>query len=101
FSTAGTRSDVLRVQLKGAQHLGLSDFSLFVRRPLRDPLFGTTPTKLMIGAQNAFVRGFFDRYLKGVASEFPAPEEKTYAGWVTPVAGGGEVQRWWAAKSEA
>src|SRR5690606_22395011 len=29
FSTAGTRSDVLRVQLKGAQHLGLSDFSLF------------------------------------------------------------------------
>ncbi|MET0275020.1 MAG: hypothetical protein ABW360_18690 [Phenylobacterium sp.] len=99
FARAGTHADLYRVSLKGAQHLGISDFSLFMRRPVRDALLGTTPSKVMIGAQNDFVRGFFDRYLKGQANGFPRPQLAAYADWVTPVANT-EVRPWWAAKSE-
>jgi predicted dienelactone hydrolase len=97
---APARPDIYRVQMKGALHLGLSDFSLFLRRPLRDPLFGTTPTKVMIGAQNAFVLGFFEQHLKGASGGFPAPQMKTYADWMTPV-GDDEIRRWWATKTDA
>jgi predicted dienelactone hydrolase len=99
FARAGTHPDLYRVSLKGAQHLGISDFSLFMRRPVRDALLGTTPSTVMVGAQNAFVRGFFDRYLRGQANGFPQPQLAAYAGWVTPVANA-EVRPWWAAKSE-
>jgi predicted dienelactone hydrolase len=100
FATAGTRKDLYRVYLKGARHLGLSDFSLFMRRPARDPIFGTTPTKVLIGAQNDFVLGFFDRHLRGVAGGFPAAELKRYDKWAAPVAVDG-VRAWWAGKTPA
>jgi hypothetical protein len=88
------------VQLKGTHHLGLSDFSLFLRRPLRDPVFGAAPAEVMIGAQNAFVRGFFDRHLRGVGNGFPRPELAVYRGWVSPVSNA-DLAGWWAAKPEA
>lgn len=100
FATAGTRKDVYRVYLKGARHLGLSDFTLFMRRPARDPMFGTTPSKVMIGAQNDFVLGFFDKHLRGIANGFPAAELKRYDKWAAPVAVDG-VRAWWLGKSEA
>lgn len=99
-ATAGTHEDIHRVQLKGSQHLGLSDFSLFVRSPLRDPLFGSTPSDVMIGAQNEFVRGFFDRYLRGQAASFPQAQMAAYKDWVLP-ADNSDLPAWWAAKSEA
>lgn len=96
FATAGTAPKVQRLQLREAKHLGLSDFSLFVRRPVRDPLLGATPAKVMIGAQNDYVRAFFDRHLRGRnAVDLPS---KTYADWILP-ADNGDVRSWWAAKS--
>ena len=100
FGTAGARKDIYRVQLKAAQHLGLSDFSLFMRRPARDAIFGATPTDVMIGAQNDFVRGFFDRHLKGQANGFPEKELAAYRDWVAPVSVD-TVKAWWLAKPEA
>lgn len=100
IATAGTHKDIHRVQLKGSQHLGLSDFSLFIRSPLRDPLFGSTPSDVMIGAQNEFVRGFFDRYLRGQPGSFPQAQMATYKDWVLPVANS-DLPAWWASKSEA
>lgn len=96
----GRRPDIYRVRLKGAHHLGLSDFSLFMRRPLRDPVFGDAPAKVMIGAQNAFVRGFFDKHLRGIDNGFPKPELAAYRDWVTPLSVG-DLAGWWAAKPEA
>ena len=100
LASAGTRADVYRVMLKGSEHLGLSDFSLFVRRPARDPLFGKAPARVMIGAQNDFVRGFFDRHLRGAANGFPKQELDRYGKWVTPLKVDA-VRAWWAAKPEA
>ncbi|MBL8771901.1 MAG: hypothetical protein JNK30_11015 [Phenylobacterium sp.] len=97
FATAGRRADVYRVQLKGSQHLGLSDFSLFVRRPVRDPLFGSAPATVMVGAQNDFVRAFFDRHLRGANNRFPQPQMARYERWVTPLRVDA-VRNWWAAK---
>lgn len=99
LASAGARRDIYRVALNGAQHLGLSDFSLFVRRPARDPILGTTPAKVMIGAQNDFVLGFFDRHLRGIANAFPKPEQKRHHRWVAPLRADG-VRAWWLAKSE-
>jgi predicted dienelactone hydrolase len=100
FATAGSRRDIYRVYLKGSQHLGISDFTLFMRRPARDTIFGTTPAKVMIGAQNDFVLGFFDRHLRGIANGFPQAELKRYKRWAAPVGVDG-VRAWWAAKTEA
>ena len=100
MATAGSDPKITRVWLKGAQHVGLSDFSLFVRRPFRDPLLGTTPSKVLIGAQNDFVLGFFDRYLRGMQNGFPKPQLAAYAGWEAPLPNA-EIRTWWAAKTPA
>jgi predicted dienelactone hydrolase len=100
IAAAGARPDIYRLQLKGALHLGLSDFSLFVRSPLRDPLFGSAPSEIMIGAQNAFVRGFFDQHLRGLAADFPKSELAAYKDWVV-AAGNADLRAWWEAKSDA
>lgn len=98
IAQAGRTPDLYRVQLRGAQHLGLSDFSLFMRRPLRNPVFGDTPARVMVGAQNAFVRGFFDHYLRGIANGFPKPQTQAYADWVTPISND-DLPAWWAKKT--
>jgi len=100
FATAGTRPDIYRVYLNGAQHMGLSDFSLFMRRPARDGIFGTTPSKVLIGAQNDFVLGFFDRHLRGVDNGFPKQELARYRRWMGPIRVDA-VRTWWLAKTEA
>ena len=97
--TADVRDDVYRVQLKGSQHLGLSDFSLFVGRPLRNPLFGDAPSDVIIGAQNDFVRGFFDKHLRGTANGFPTPQLAAYADWVLPTEND-DLAAWWNALPE-
>jgi len=51
IATAGLRPDIYRLSLKGSQHLGLSDSSLFVGQPAAGLLFGTAPSNIMIGAQ--------------------------------------------------
>jgi predicted dienelactone hydrolase len=100
LQNAGELRDVHRLQLRGAAHLGFSDFPLFMRSPVRDPLLGTTPEAVMIGAQNDFVRGFFDKYLRGVANEFPQAQFEKYQGWALPY-DNKPVRDWWLSKSDA
>jgi predicted dienelactone hydrolase len=100
FQNAGQRPDVYRLHLKDSAHLGLSDFALFMRRPVRDASLGTTPTEVMIGAQNDFVLGFFDKYLRGVANDFPKAEYQKYRDWALPY-NNSAVRDWWLSKSEA
>lgn len=99
FAHAGQQPNVYRVEIKDSQHLGLSDFTLFMRRPLRDPLLGTTPTDVMIGAQNDLVREFFDKFLRGKKNEFPEAQFKKYPDWVVPYKNTG-LSEWWLAKPE-
>ena len=77
--TAGLRSDVHRLLVDDVTHLGVSDFTLFMRTPWRNPLFGSIETETILGAQNDFVRGFFDRHLRGLANGFPDVEFARYA----------------------
>lgn len=100
LATMGARRDIHRVAVKGAQHLGISDFTLFMRRPARDRLFGTTPAKVMIGVQNDFVLGFFERRLRGIQNGYPQAQLKRYKRWATPVPVD-DVRAWWAGKTEA
>ncbi len=100
FQNAGQLRDVYRLQLKGAAHLGFSDFSLFMRRPVSDSILGTTPPEVMIGAQNDFVRGFFDKYVRGLANDFPKSEFQTYRDWALPY-DNTAVRDWWLSKSDA
>lgn len=99
FQNAGELRDVFRLQLRGASHLGFSDLSLFMRRPVRDGMLGTTPTEVLIGAQNDFVRGFFDKYVRGAANDFPKPEFQKYRGWALPY-DDKPVRDWWLSKSD-
>jgi predicted dienelactone hydrolase len=99
FQNAGELHDVYRLQMKGAAHLGFSDFSLFMRRPVSDQILGTTPPEVMIGAQNDFVRGFFDKYVRGVANEFPQAEFQKYRDWALPY-DNKAVRDWWLSKSD-
>jgi predicted dienelactone hydrolase len=100
FAHAGAQENVHRVEIKESQHLGLSDFTLFMRRPLRDALLGSTPTDVMIGAQNDLVREFFDKYLRGKQNDFPEDQFRKYADWVVPYKNEG-LRDWWLAKPEA
>ena len=94
--TAGLRSDVHRLTVDGVTHLGVSDFSLFMRTPWRTPLFGSIDAGAIIGIQNDFVRGFFDRYLRGVENGFPDAEYARYSGDVRPDRSD-DLREWWLA----
>lgn len=100
IATAGSRSDVYRLSLKDTRHLGLSDSAWFVGQPVRGLLFGDASAETMLGAQNAFIRGFFDKHLKGEANDFPAKQLADYEGRVIAIPNA-DLQRWWNAKPEA
>jgi predicted dienelactone hydrolase len=100
IAEAGKRADVYRVQLKGSEHLGLSDFSLFVESPVRDPLFGSASSNIIVGAQNDFVLGFPDKHLRGQPNGFPAKQLADYKDWVLPTPNA-DLPAWWNAKPEA
>lgn len=100
IATAGTRQDIYRVLLKHSRHLGISDSSWFVKQPLAGPLFGDAEAETILGAQNAFVRGFFDKHLKGQANDFPAKQLSDYEGRVLPLSVA-DLPAWWNAKPEA
>lgn len=100
FERAGLRRDIYRPVMKGAVHAGFTDNGLFVRRPLRDLVAGTAPVEVLVGATNAFVLGFFDRYLRGVENGFPQMQYQQYAGWIEPH-DISPVRLWWLAKPAA
>lgn len=99
FEHAGTRRDIYRLQLKDTEHLGLSDMSWFMRRPLRDAVLGSAPTQVMLDVQNDFVRGFFDKHLRGIDNAFPQPQYEKYRGWAVPL-DNAPVRAWWLSQPE-
>ncbi len=99
FERAGTRHDIYRMQLKETEHIGFSDMSWFMRRPLRDGVLGSAPAKVMLGAQNDFVRGVFDRHLRGRDNGFPETEYAQYEGYVLRH-DNSAVRRWWQTQPE-
>jgi predicted dienelactone hydrolase/cyclophilin family peptidyl-prolyl cis-trans isomerase len=80
--TAGLRNDVVRLKVNEVSHLGVSDFTLFMRTPLRNPLFGSIDSREMIQIQNDFVLGFFDTYLRQIPSGFPQAQFDRHKAWV-------------------
>ncbi|MCY1410032.1 hypothetical protein D9M71_253940 [compost metagenome] len=100
FEHAGQRDDIYRLVLRDALHAGFTDNALLARRPLRDLVAGTAPVEVLIGAPNAFVVGFFDRYLRGLDSGFPQAQYARYPGWVTRH-DNRAVRDWWLAKPTA
>jgi predicted dienelactone hydrolase len=100
IATAGTRTDIYRILLKRTRHLGLSDSSWFVGQPLAGPLFGDADAQTMIGAQNDFVRGFFDKHLKGEANDYPAKQLADYKDRAVMLSVA-DLPAWWNAKPEA
>ena len=94
--TAGLRSDVHRLVVEDVTHLGVSDFALFMRTPWRGPLFGSIDADTIIGAQNDFVRSFFDRHLRGLDNGFPEHEYVRYASQVRPDRVD-DLREWWLA----
>jgi len=100
FDAIGQRPDIYRFQLSGTQHMGLSDFRLFIRAPLANPILGTASASTMIGAQRDFVRGFFDRYLRGRQNGFPSRQMTVWANVVRRVPND-DLRGWWEAKASA
>lgn len=100
IAAAGSRPDIYRISLKDTQHLGLSDFSLFVGDTVKGALFGTAPSATMINAQNDFIRGFLDKHLKGQASDYPKQALAKYNGAVVVIPNN-DIPAWWNAKPEA
>ncbi len=92
--TAGLRKDVYRLKVNGAAHLGVSDFTWFLRRPLRDRLFGTVDDRDMLSIQNDFVLGFFDKHLKHIKSDFPDAQFAKHKKWVVRD-GLSDLRKWW------
>jgi len=94
FESAGQRKDIYRVLLKGTQHLGISDFSIFLRGPIKNLLAGEAPASVIIQSQNDFVRGFLDKHLRGLENNFPSDQYEKYIGQVAKQNNAG-VRKWW------
>ncbi|HKX55699.1 MAG TPA: peptidylprolyl isomerase, partial [Xanthomonadales bacterium] len=80
--TAGLRPDVVRLKVNSVSHLGVSDFTWFVRSPLRDAVFGSIDSADMLQIQNDFVLGFFDTYVRRYQTQFPQAQFARHQAWV-------------------
>lgn len=100
FDHAGQRADIHRMVLRDSAHSGLTDTPLFMRRPLRDELFGAAPTEVLVGVPNELVRRFFDRYLRGQENDFPKADFARHGQWLERY-DNSAVRQWWLAKPEA
>ena len=85
--TAGLRSDLYRLWIKGISHYALSDFSIFLSRngnPFAVRLFGPLDGRLVNRMHNDVVRSFLDKYLLGADIDYPASLARKYNPWVVP-----------------
>jgi hypothetical protein len=72
ISKAGLRSDGYRFVVPGIRHSGISDLpELAGAQPLRLKLGKEDALVKFTAIQNDLVRGFLDRHVKGVSSDFP------------------------------
>ena len=98
FETAGVRDDIIRLQVKGSNHPGVTDSQLMTRGPLHKLLTGPLEGQRMLEILNRFVGGFFDTYLRGIDNGFPAEQFAAYPGDVVPHDVSG-VRDWWLPKT--
>lgn len=97
---AGQRADIHRMVLRDSLHSGLTDTPLFMRRPLRDGLFGTAPTQVLVVVPNELVLAFFDHYLRGRANGFPQAQYARHGQCLAPY-DNSAVRQWWLGKPAA
>lgn len=71
FEHAGQCQDIRHLVLRNSTYAGLIDNPLFIRRPLRDGLFGSAPTEVLTQVPNALVLSSSDYYLRGRVNDFP------------------------------
>jgi predicted dienelactone hydrolase len=100
IATAGARPDVYRISIRDTQHLGISDFSLFVGDTVKGAIFGDAPSAIMVGAQNDFILGFLDKHMRGKVSDYPTKELEKFGDAVVVIPNG-DLAPWWNAKPEA
>ena len=91
---AGLRSDLVRLKVRDVAHLGISDFNLFMRNPVRAAMLGPIDGERIVRIQNDFVRGFFDTHLRSMDLNFPAAQFSAYDDWVEndPIHA---LREWW------
>ena len=92
--TAGLRQDIYRVDVKGADHGMYSDFKWYIRLPLLNSFFGVLDPDVSLSIQNDFVRGFFDKHLKNLDSDFPTPQLAAYEG-IAEFDDTSFIREWW------
>tara|TARA_B000000557_G_scaffold90584_1_gene73258 strand:- start:1287 stop:1958 length:672 start_codon:yes stop_codon:yes gene_type:complete len=98
-SVAGTRDDIYRLRVKDVQHLGVTDTIMAVRGPVKSVLFGGIDGPTMMAVMNDFVRGFFDKHVRGLDNNFPAAQFAEHSEDVVPH-DAGRVRDWWNSLSE-
>ncbi len=94
---AGMRNDIVRLKVNKASHFGVSDFTLFMRNPVKRVLLGDIDSQDMIQIQNDFVRGFFDTHLRNINVNFPEAQFTQHNEWVerNDI---NAVRKWWLAQ---
>ena len=67
-----------QLHIKGAEHANFSDFPLFFKIMECLGYWGSIPPSRMLELEEAFIKGFFDRYLKGENECFPEGSSTGY-----------------------
>ena len=91
---AGLSEDIHRVIFLNSAHGTYSDMKWHIRSPLLSTFLGDVDPSDALSVQNDFVRGFFDRYLKGEDSGFPSAQFAQYEG-VTKPSNVDPLREWW------
>ncbi|MEM7100038.1 MAG: peptidylprolyl isomerase [Pseudomonadota bacterium] len=91
---AGLSSDIVRIKTKDVAHLGVSDFNLFMRNPVRQTFLGPIDGHLMVQIQNDLVRAFFDTHLRGMGAGFPEAQIAKFEGQIERDQVD-DVREWW------
>ncbi|MEM6680865.1 MAG: hypothetical protein AAF607_01340 [Pseudomonadota bacterium] len=98
FGSAGERADIHRIELNRTAHMGLTDYPLFLRGPIAQAMLGKAPADIILGAQKDFIRSFFNTYMRGEDSGFPAAQLAEYADY-TESRKAQHIRAWWLSKS--
>lgn len=93
--TASLRSDVDRFLIVDGFHMAMTDYTWFIRRPLRNPILGALEASTILSIQRDFTLGFFDRHLRNVANDFPRNILSHYESIVLRDDSAKSINQWW------
>jgi hypothetical protein len=98
FARAGTTPGVYRLRVNHLKHIGISDYGLFLRQPVRGMLAGDIEGAKLAKILNTFVLGFLDHHVRGLDNGFPEAAFAASPGDVDRH-DAGLVRDWWMSKS--